>query len=68
MDTYVEIGGKVVGGSPAPRRGAPAVQPDAAAPAGNVNSGTDNTSTSTPANVATEAPDARSIRTNRANQ
>jgi len=69
-DTYVEIGGKVVesqgGGSGAPRRGAPAVQPDAAAPAGNVNSG--NSNTSVPANVATEAPDARSIRTNRVAQ
>ena len=72
MDTYVELGGKVVesqsrSGSGAPRRAAPAVQPSAATPAANVNTGT-GSNTSTPANVATEAPDARSIRTNRANQ
>ena len=72
MDTYVELGGKVVesqsrSGSGAPRRAAPAVQPSAAAPAANVNTGT-GSNTNTPANVATEAPDARSIRTNRANQ
>jgi hypothetical protein len=67
MDTYVEIGGKVPDShSGAPRRGAPAVQPDAAAPASNVNSGTGNTGTSTPANVATEAPVNRTVTTRQA--
>ncbi len=69
MDSKVIIGGKVENtnsGSGAPRRTTSAVQPDAAAPA-NTNSSS-NSSTVTPANVATEAPDARSIRINRANQ
>ena len=74
QSTRVVLGGKVQptnssnnnsGGSGAPRRGAPAIQPNAAAPAGNVNSGTGDTGASAPANVATEAPDARSIRTTR---
>ena len=69
MDTYVEIGGKVPGSQGAPRRAAPTVQPNAAAPAGdgnaNVNSGS-NSNTSTPANVATEAPVNRTITTRQA--
>jgi hypothetical protein len=69
MDTKVIIGDTPTTGSGAPRRAAPAVQPNAAdvqpnAAAPAINS----TNTSTPANVSTEAPDARSIRVNRANQ
>ena len=66
MDTKVIIGGTPTTGSGAPRRAAPAEQSNAAAPAGNVNSGTGNTGTSTPANVATEAPVNRSITTRQA--
>ena len=69
MDTKVIIGDTPTTGSGAPRRTAPAVQPNAAdvqpnAAAPAINS----TNTSTPANVSTEAPDARTIRVNRANQ
>ena len=73
QSTKVVLGDKVVESTPgssssgAPLRPIPAAtQPNAVAPAVNINNS--GSSTSTPANVATEAPDARSIRTNRANQ
>ncbi|MBO6078563.1 MAG: hypothetical protein J6P66_07420 [Bacteroidaceae bacterium] len=65
-DTKVTIGGTPATVSGAPRRAAPAEQSNAAAPASNVNSGTGNTGTSTPANVATEAPVNRTITTRQA--